>query len=205
MRDEWLELAMELQALAQAGLEYGRDCYDLERYERIRQIAARMVAINADLPLEKVTGLFCNETGYQTPKMETRAVIVNDRDEILLVHENNGLWALPGGWMDVLESVASNTVKETREEAGLDVVPKRIIAVQDRNKHNVLVYAYGVCKVFVLCEVIGGHFEKNIETTETGYFPLDALPTLAEEKNSAEQIAMCLKAARDPDWQTLFD
>lgn len=205
MREEWLELAMELQALAQAGLEYGHDCYDLERYERIRQIAARMVAVNADLPLEKVTGLFCNETGYQTPKMETRAVIVNDRGEILLVHENNGLWALPGGWMDVLESVASNTVKETREEAGLDVVPKRIIAVQDRNKHNVPVYAYGVCKVFVLCEVIGGHFEKNIETTETGYFPLDALPPLAEEKNSAEQIAMCVEAAHDPNWQTLFD
>ena len=122
-----------------------------------------------------------------------------------MVKENNGTWSLPGGWVDVLESVASNTVKEAKEETGLDVVPKRIIAIQDRNKHNKPIYAYGICKIFVLCEVIGGKFEKNIETIETNYFSLDELPLLAEAKTNKEQIEMCFKAVNDESWQVQFD
>lgn len=67
MDESWLNWAVELQSLAQAGLTYGKDVYDRERYERIREIAAEMVAHRTDIPLEKVKGLFCNETGYQTP------------------------------------------------------------------------------------------------------------------------------------------
>ena len=81
----------------------------------------------------------------------------------------------------------------------------RLIAVQDRNKHNDPPYAYNVCKVFVLCEIIGGEFTANIETTETAYFALDELPVLAEEKTSKEQIAMCFEAYKNPDWQVKFD
>ena len=161
--EKWLELIIEIQSLAQNGLAYTNNVYDKERFERLRNISAEMLSMKSDLSLEKVKDLFCNEKGYQTPKLDTRAVIFKD-DKILLVKENNGTWSLPGGWVDVLESVASNTVKEAKEETGLDVVPKRIIAIQDRNKHNKPIYAYGICNVFVLCEVIGGKFEKNIET-----------------------------------------
>ena len=97
---QWLDLIVELQSLAQAGLTYGKDVYDRERYERIRDISAEMMADISDMPLEKVKELFCNETGYQTPKIDTRAAIFKD-DKILLVHENNGTWSLPGGWCDV--------------------------------------------------------------------------------------------------------
>ena len=202
--EKWLELIIEIQSLAQNGLAYTNNVYDKERFERLRDISAEMLSMKTDLSLEKVKDLFCNEKGYQTPKLDTRAVIFKD-DKILLVKENNGTWSLPGGWVDVLESVASNTVKETKEETGLDVVPKRIIAIQDRNKHNKPIYAYGICKIFVLCEVIGGKFEKNIETTETDYFSLDELPLLAEAKTNKEQIEMCFKAVNDENWQVQFD
>ena len=145
-QNSWLSWAIELQSLAQAGLTYGHDPYDLERYKRIREISAEMVAHKSDIPAEKVKELFCNETGYQTPKVDTRAAIFND-GKILLVHESNGTWSLPGGWCDVNQSVAENTVKETFEEAGLRVTADRLIAVQDRNKHNKPIYAYGVVKV----------------------------------------------------------
>lgn len=56
---EWIDRIVELQSLAQAGLTYGRDRYDLERYERIRTLSAEMLADAADLPLETVQGLFC--------------------------------------------------------------------------------------------------------------------------------------------------
>lgn len=203
--EKWLSWAIEIQSLAQAGLAYTNNAYDIERYERLREISAEMVSEKSNIPLEKVKHLFCNEIGYQTPKLDTRAAIFKD-GKILLVHEANGTWALPGGWCDVLESVQSNTIKEVKEEAGLDVLPVKVIAIQDRNKHNQPVYAYGVCKVFLLCELIGGTFEKNIETTETKYFSLDQLPqSLANEKSNKEQIEMCFQAYYDKYWQTQFD
>ncbi|QAT39858.1 NUDIX hydrolase [Clostridium sp. JN-9] len=202
--EQWLQWAIELQSLAQAGLTYGKDVYDKERYERIREISAEIVSHMSDIPLRTVKDIFCNESGYQTPKLDTRASIF-ENGKILLVRENNGKWSLPGGWCDVNVSVGENTVKEVREESGLDVVADRIIAVQDRAKHNLPVYAYGICKVFVQCSVIGGQFEQNIETTEYGYFEEDNLPELATEKNNEEQIKMCFDAYHTDEWKTLFD
>ena len=201
----WLDLIIELQSLAQAGLTYGKDIYDKERYERIREISAEMMSNIADVSLEKVKGLFCNEIGYQTPKIDTRAAIFKD-NKILLVHENNGKWSLPGGWCDVNISVSENTIKEVKEESGLDVVTKSVIAVQDRAKHNLPVYAYGVCKIFMLCSVVGGEFVENIETTGFDYFAEGDIPELATEKNNEEQIKLCFEAYHSMDkWKTVFD
>lgn len=200
----WLEWAVELQSLAQAGLTYGKDVYDAERYERIRDISAEMLAYKTDLSVEKVKELFCNETGYQTPKLDTRAAVF-ENGRILLVKENNGKWSLPGGWVDVNVSVKENTIKEVKEESGLDVTADKIIAVQDRAKHNLPLYAYGVCKIFVLCSCVGGKFEKNNETTEFKYFAEYELPELAAEKNNEKQIKMCFEAYRDKNWTTVFD
>ena len=202
--EKWLDWAVELQALAQAGLTYGKDIYDLERYHRIREIAAEMVSHKTELSLETVTDLFCNESGYQTPKLDTRAAIFSE-DKILLVHENDGTWCLPGGWCDVNISAAENVVKEVKEEAGLDVTAELVIAVQDREKHNRPVYANKICKIFFLCTCHGGEFQENSETTEIGYFGLEELPVLATAKVTEDQIKMCFEARNAEHWVTVFD
>lgn len=204
LQPQWLEWAKELQFLAQTGLTYSKDVFDIERFERIRNISAEIISAQSELSLEKVKDLFCNETGFQTPKLDTRAAIFKE-DKILLVKERNGTWSLPGGWVDVNQTVKSNTEKEVEEEAGLKVEATRIIAVQDRNMHNVPPYAYNVCKIFVLCEILSGHFQPNIETTESNYFRLEELPLLAEEKNNEEQIKMCFSAYHDKNWQVQFE
>ncbi len=201
----WLKWIIEIQSIAQAGLTYTDNVYDIERYERLREISALMMSEKSGLNLDKVKNLFCNETGYQTPKIDTRAAIFKG-NKILFTHEKNGTWALPGGWCDVLETIKTNTLKEVKEETGLDVDTVKIIAIQDRNKHNKPIYAYGICKVFVLCNLLGGEFIKNIETTEIKYFSLDELPNnLAEEKTTKEQIEMCFEAYKSSDWKVLFD
>lgn len=202
--EKWLEWAVELQALAQSGLYYGKDKFDIERYQRIREISAEMLSYKTEIPYEKVYDIFCTDTGYQTPKIDTRAAIFKD-NKILLVHEANGTWSLPGGWVDVNLSVEENTIKEVKEEAGIDAVVKKIIAVQDREKHNLPIYAYKVCKIFSLCEATGGSFTENIETTGYDYFKLENLPKLAEEKNNEEQIKMCFECYKSEYWETLFD
>lgn len=205
MNDKWIDFAIRIQSIAQAGLQYGVDPYDLERYGELREIAAEMLTAKTDIPTEKIHDLFCNETGYQTPKVDTRAAVFTD-GKILLIHENNGTWSLPGGWCDVDQSVASNTVKEVKEEAGLNVSPEKLIAVQDWRKHNVVNFAYGVVKIFVLCRNQGGEFAGNIETTEAAFFGKDELPeNLAAEKCTRKQILMCFEANEDPAWETVFD
>ena len=96
---KWLEWAKELQFLAQAGLTYTNDDFDKERYVRIREIAAEIISMQSELPLEHVKNLFCNETGFQTPKLDTRAAIFAD-NKILLVKEKtaHGL-CRADGWM----------------------------------------------------------------------------------------------------------
>ena len=203
-QEQWLNWAVELQALAQAGMYYTKVEFERERYERIREISAEMLSLKTDIPVDKVKELFCAGSGYQTPKLDNRAVIFND-DKILLVQESDGRWALPGGWQDVNLSVKENTVKEVREEAGLEAVAERIIAVQDRDKNNPPPIAVKIVKIFVLCKAIGGSFQPNSETLDSGYFGLDDLPVLSTSKTTEAQIKMCFEAYKDENWVVRVD
>ncbi len=185
---EWLNWAIELQSISQIGLTYSRDAHDIERFKRIREISAAILSKYTDLKIEKVKDLFCNETGYQTPKIDTRGVIIKN-NKILLVREN-GKWALPGGWVDIDKSIKENVVKEVREETGLIVEPERIIAIQDKKKHNLPISPYRICVIFILCKELSGSFEANIETEASDYFPLDNLPTLDTAKTTKLQIEL---------------
>lgn len=203
-RDKLIEYIMEIQSMAQSALYYVKDIYDKERFERLRDISAEMMAIKTELPLETVKNLFCSDYGYQTPKVDTRAAIFKD-DKILLVHESNGTWSMPGGWCEYNISPVENTIKETKEEAGKDILVKSVISVQNRDNHNVPPYAVGVVKIFYLCIETGGEFEENMETTGIAYFSEDSLPNLAAEKCNEEQVRMCFEAYRSENWVTQFD
>ena len=203
-KEQWLEWAIRLQSLAQSGLAYSKDVFDTQRFEEIRHIAADMLVSPSGLPLEKVEELFCNESGYQTPKIDTRAAIFKD-GRILLVQESDGRWALPGGWCDVDQSVMDNTIKEVKEEAGLDVSAEKVIAILDKAKNNPAKSAHRVTKIFILCKSLGGAFVPNAETVASDYFALDELPVLSEGKTTAQQIALCFEAEADEHWQTRFD
>ena len=67
-------------------------------------------------------------------------------------------------------------------------------------------YVYGIVKIFVLCRYESGAFQKNIETTEIGFFDRDSIPeNLAVEKTTKEQILMCFDSYENPELPTLFD
>lgn len=103
--EQWLQWAVELQSLAQAGLTYSKDIFDKERYERIREISAEMISNTAAIPLEKVKGLFCNETGYQTPKLDTRAAIFENGKFFLFMRTTENGHCLAVGVMLMFPSV----------------------------------------------------------------------------------------------------
>lgn len=96
--------AQRLQALAQAGIAYATTAYDVERYEEIRGISVDLLTELTDEPREKIIRTFASESGYQTPKVDVRAVMFRGEQEMLLVKEKNdqGRWTLPGGWAELV-------------------------------------------------------------------------------------------------------
>lgn len=202
--DKLVQYIIELQSIAQAGLYYTKDKFDSKRYQRVREIVAEMMATKTELPLETVTNLFCSDIGYQTPKIDTRAAVFQD-NKILLVQESNGYWSLPGGWCEFTLSPVDNIIKEVKEEAGIDISVDSLIAVQDRAKHNLPLYTYGVVKLFYLCRPIGGEFRKNLETVASSYFDQDDLPQLDLARLNQNQVSMCFDAYHSENWIVQFD
>ncbi|MGL5614897.1 MAG: NUDIX hydrolase N-terminal domain-containing protein [Sarcina sp.] len=205
MEEKWLDWASKLQSIAQAGITYSKDKYDLERFEQIRDLSAEILSAYTEIEHKKVKELFCNEVGYQTPKVDVRSAIFKDNKILLVKEALDGCWSLPGGWADVGLSVKENAMKEAYEEAGVKINPKRIIAIEDRNKNNKPISPYSIYKIFVLGELISGEFKKNIETEESGFFPLEELPKLSEGRNNLEQIKLCFKAKEDENFKVYFD
>jgi ADP-ribose pyrophosphatase YjhB (NUDIX family) len=205
MKEKWLEWAARLQSVAQAGLTFGGNQYDLDRYQQIRTISIEILHEYTGISDEKIRDLFASETGYQTPKVDIRASVFKGNKILMIREKIDGAWALPGGWADVNTSVSESAARECLEEAGAIVKPKRIIAIHQADKHYSFPYPYTVYKIFVECELIENNFTDNTETMEAGFFLIDLLPPLSTERNTKEQIEMCFEAKKHKLFETVFD
>ena len=205
MEEKWLTWAKKIQSVAQAGLEYSKDKYDRERFQELRDLSCEIMSEYTELSYDKVKDLFCNESGYQTPKVDVRAAVFKE-NKILLVKESiDGYWSMPGGWAEYNLSVKENIIKECMEEAGAKVKPIKLISILNRNWHVNKQYPYGVYKIFVLCELEEINFKDNIETLEYGFFDLKELPPLSIGRNTEEQVEMCFKFVLDKENSVIFD
>ena len=203
---QWLVWSKRLQAIAQNGLTFARDPFDLERYAAILNIAAELAANGAGVDVATVKGVFEQQSGYTTPKVDMRGVVFRD-DSLLLVRERtDGLWSLPGGWADPGESPAENVVREIREESGFETRAKKILAIYDRSKHpHHPPHAFHVYKVFMLCELVGGVATTSKETDAVEFFAENALPELSIGRVTAGQIRRMFEHLRNPAWPPDFD
>lgn len=206
MSEEVLRWARQIQSIAQAGLTYGKDAYDLERYQQLMTLAAEMLAVVGTQSAEEFRTLLGQESGYATPKVDVRGVIFRE-GRILLVHERaEDAWSLPGGWADLGESPADIAVREVREEAGLVVRPVKLLAVLDKLRHPHPPALHHIYKIFIRCEVVQeGELADNPETDQIGYFVEDRLPPLSLDRVTPSQIAMLFAHLRDADRPTDFD
>lgn len=205
MINKWLHWTSELQSIAQAGLTFSTDRYDLDRYEKIRNIVVEILHEYTEIDHKKIRELFASETGYQTPKVDIRASVFKDKKILMIKEKVDGAWALPGGWADVNTSVSESAIRECSEEAGAIVKPKRIIAIHLANKHNKPDFPFTIYKIFVECELVKYQFAENTETLGSDFFSLDKLPELSIERNTLEQIKMCFEAKKCKVFETVFD
>ena len=210
MSDEpqWLLWSRELLALAQTGLAFSKDPYDLERYARLRQLAAEMLASRVDEAAADLVARFSLEKGYATPKVEVRAAVFDARGRILMVREalDGGRWTLPGGWADVNLTPVQNVLKEVREESGYEARVLKLAAVWDRARQGHPASIYACVKLFYVCEPTGGEARTSLETTEVAWFPRDAIPEdLSVGRVLRGQIDRMFEHADSPALPTDFD
>lgn len=204
-----LAIAKRLQSIAQAGIFYSDDKpFDQERYQEISDLSVQILSHLTDEPIEKIGNLFTQERdGYQTPKVDIRAVIFNELGEILMVKEKvDGCWSLPGGWADVGYSAAEVAVKEVQEETGLEVKTVRLLAIIDKKNYPHPPEGWYVYKIFILCEKTGGNIlTETTETSDIQYFSLENLPPLSESRNVFSQIKLMFEYQDNPQKKVYFD
>jgi ADP-ribose pyrophosphatase YjhB (NUDIX family) len=203
-----LTWAKKLHAIAQTGLTYAHDQYDIERYQSVRQIAADMLAANSTgLSSTQLIDLFASEVGYATPKIDVRAAVFSDKGLLLVRERSDGGWTLPGGWADVGDSPSVAAVREVKEESGYDVVARKLAAVYDRDheRHGHPPMPHHVYKLFFLCEFVGGEAKTSNETDGVAFFAEDQIPPLSLTRVTPGQIAHLFDHHRHPEWPTSFD
>jgi ADP-ribose pyrophosphatase YjhB (NUDIX family) len=204
----WLTWAREIQAIAQTGLAFDPNVYDRERYERLRGLAAEIMAGHSDASVPRITALFAGQQGYATPKVDVRGAAFDGSGRILMVREvaDCGRWTLPGGWADVNLTAAENAVKEMREESGYEVRVRKLAAALDRTRQGHAAGVFSCVKLFYICDIVGGEARTSSETSEIGWFAEDALPAdLSLGRVLPAQLHRMFAHARDASLPADFD
>lgn len=205
-----IELLIEkLQAIAQTGKHYSKDVFDRERYDQLEDVSKQLITKLVKNPSQKQLDIFFDaDTGYVTPKVDIRAATFKGNKILLVREKSSGEWSIPGGWGDIGYSAAEIAVKETFEEAGIKVKPKRMIAIKDMQKNHSpkknLNYVY---KIFFECIPTEDDIHSGVETSDVRYFTLDeALKlNLSLARNMPDDFKRAFACHKADNWETYFD
>ena len=205
---DWLLWAREIQAIAQTGLAFSKDPYDLDRFNALRRLSARIFAEHAEANLEQVTQLLDAETGYATPKVGVRGAVFDAAGRILMVREavDEDRWTLPGGWAEVNQTPAQSVVREVYEESGYHVRPIKLAAVWDRGQQAHPPTVFSVVRMFFICALEGGSPRTSLETSGIDWFAQAHIPAnLSLRRTLPYHIDRMFAHWRDPSLATEFD
>jgi len=203
--DGILAWARELQAIAQNGLTFTRDNYDRERYLKLQELAARMLAAELGISPAQAQHYWEGEEGYATPKVDVRGGVF-DGERVLLVRERSDRrWTLPGGWVDVNDSPSEAVAREIREESGYEARAVKLAALVDKNRHPHPRGVHHIYKLFFVCELTGGAPVVSHETDAVAFFPVRELPELSTGRVLAPQIERLYRHRLNPALPTDFD
>lgn len=195
-----------LKTLADTGLLYATSDYDIDRYLELQDISHRLLSNISGNNIEELKASFAVVKEYPTPKVDVRGLVLAEDGKILMVKESaDGRWALPGGWADIGYSPKEVIIKECREEAGIDVVPERLLAVFDKKMHPHPPEQYYIYKLAFLCRATSFTLKKGFDVLDAGFFAIDQLPELSEDRNLKSQIELLYQKALSSDKEAYCD
>ena len=201
---KWLEWAQEIFSLSQSGITYSGNQYDIDRYRRLQEITAEMIASQSDIAQEEVLESFSMQAGYITPKVDVRGAVIRANKILLIQERADDKWAMPGGWADLGNSPASVAEREVFEESGFHVKAEKVVAVIDANRIEPMEF-YHAYKIIFLCQLLDGEPRISHETPAVDFFDVNNLPSLSLYRTNEDMLREVFAHVQDPNRPTAFD
>lgn len=213
MEKSLLDLSREIQAISKSGLAFTKDPYDVERFKQLEAIAAELISKQSLHSKEFIENIFSAEAGYATPKIDVRAAVFKGGYKILMVKEkDSNAWTLPGGYVDVNESLSSAAEREVLEESGHKVKSRKVAAIFDHRKHGYKKHLYHFYKIYLICDLLGGSSDAikedlNHETVEVAYFSKKEIESLVLDpgRSAKAHVLRMFDHFTQPELPTDFD
>lgn len=205
MMPQWLDWAREIQELCQTGLAFSQSDYETQRYERLVEIAADIVADHTQADKGELVENFSSQPGYATAKIDVRGAVIRDGKILLVQERRDQRWCMPGGWADVGELPSAMVAREVWEESGFEVEARKVLAVFDANRGGRPLEFYHAYKIIFLCEINGGEARPSDETMAVGFFSFDELPPLSSQRTNERHLDEVRAHLADPSRPAAFD
>jgi len=180
---KWEEYASRVLAICRIGQKYSKDPYALENYQELEELSLKMMEGRTEPEL--VRNLYVRDV-YPTPSSTVRVLVFNPQGRLLMVKEDDGGWAVPGGWCEVFYSLQKNAVKEVFEEAGIHCEIQALIGVFQREKYKDYPTLVSEYVHYFWATTTDETLHHNHEVSEAGFFDLKELPPLSRKNTEAE-------------------
>jgi ADP-ribose pyrophosphatase YjhB (NUDIX family) len=200
----WLEWAREIQAISQTGLHFAENEYQRERFQRLSEISAEIIASYTNLNSGELIEIYNHQIGYATPRVDVRGAVFQDGNLLLVRERVDGGWTMPGGWADVGDVPSIAVEREVLEEAGLIVKARKVIGVYDANRTGPL-EVFHAFKIVFLCEVIDGEPRPSYETSEVAFFSQNEIPKVLSGERTRQRHIKDAFVTLSEDCPTKFD
>ena len=203
---EFFEQLKRLKAIADTGLLYSKNDYDRERYLELQEMSVRLLSELSGHAVEALKVSFPLLPHYPTAKVDIRGFVLSPENKVLLVKESmDGKWSLPGGWADIGYSPKETIIKEFKEETGLDVTVKALVAIFDKRLHAHPPQPFYVYKLVYYCVPNTLQINKGFDVLDVQYFDVDNLPELSEDRILKTQIDLVYQKVLAADFETHSD
>jgi ADP-ribose pyrophosphatase YjhB (NUDIX family) len=180
LTQELYQVVEELRFIASWGLHFTQDPYDRERYYRIRAIGSRLVAAIEQRPQEELFDAFARDLFGNgiSPLSTVDAVVIRQGRMLLIQRPDDGLWALPGGFVEVRQTLAGAALRELQEETGLCGRVVKLLGIFDSRRWGSSETAH-IHHVIFLVEAGEGEPQPTPEAKAVAFFSEAELPALS--------------------------
>jgi 8-oxo-dGTP diphosphatase len=118
-------------------------------------------------------------------------IVMNEKQEILLLRGPKRGWEMPGGQVEEGESLKAAAIRETMEETGIEVDILSFCGIFQNVQRS-------ICNTLFLAKPIGGKLTTSSESLEVGFFPLEEGLEMVEWGNFRQRIEHCLDESAHP-------
>ncbi|MDF2066481.1 NUDIX hydrolase N-terminal domain-containing protein [Bacillus sp. Cr_A10] len=186
-----LSLLENVRSIAQLGLHYAVNPYDIERYEKLLLLASKEYSEITEVKESIIIEKFKKELGHVTPKVGVNGVIFSSDGKMLLEHRaDDGTWGIIGGWCETGESPEESLKREFIEETSLVIKVNDLIDIFTR-KPGDFGQPHTSYHPLYACEIKDGELRTSFESLEIGFYSIDEV-----EKWHGEHFDMAKRAYR---------